>query len=63
MVYWVHVLLVYNWINPLRKSLTIPQTVAATIAVMGLMLALSKAKLRWTPRLRRPARALTVAAP
>jgi uncharacterized membrane protein len=46
MVYWVHVLLVYNWVNPLRKSLTIPQTAAATIAVMGLMLALSELKLR-----------------
>jgi uncharacterized membrane protein len=50
MVYWVHVLLVYNWVNPLRKSLSIGQTAAATLAVMGLMLALSEIKLRWWAR-------------
>lgn len=49
MVYWVHVLLVYNWVNPLRRSLSIAQTVAATLAVMGLMLALSEIRLRWLP--------------
>jgi uncharacterized membrane protein len=53
MVYWVHVLLVYNWINPLRKSLSIPQTAVATVGVMALMAALAEAKLRWAPAIKK----------
>jgi uncharacterized membrane protein len=48
MVYWVHVMLVYGDIaKPLKRKLSIPQAVLATLVVMGLMVALSWAWLRW----------------
>jgi hypothetical protein len=58
LVYWVHVILVYGWMaDRWKKSLDIPQTVAVTAAVIGLMLLLSVARLRWAARKPRPARA------
>jgi uncharacterized membrane protein len=51
MVYWVHVMIVYGgWTQYLRRSLTIPQTVFATVVLTALMLGLSVAKLSFTAR-------------
>jgi hypothetical protein len=67
MVYWVHVVIVYGgWTHPLRRNLTIPQTVFATVLLTAMMVALSAAKLRWTARraarrLRRPVAAVVQA--
>jgi uncharacterized membrane protein len=47
MVYWVHVQLVYSDLFKLKQALNIPQTIAATLVVIALMLALSEAWLRW----------------
>jgi len=47
MVYWVHVQLVYSDVLHLKQKLSVPQTVAATLAVTALMLALSAAWLQW----------------
>ena len=51
LVYWVHVVIVYGgWTRPLRRNLTIPQTVFATVFLTALMVGLSAAKLWWTAR-------------
>src|SRR5262249_50351239 len=51
MVYWVHVMLVYgDIIKHVKGSLTIPQTAAATLAVILLMIGLSAAWLWWKSR-------------
>ena len=51
MVYWVHVVLVYGrLLQPWKKSLSIAQAAAVTIAVTILMLGLSLARLRWMPK-------------
>jgi len=51
MVYWVHVMIVYGgWTKFLRRNLTSPQTVFATLLLTALMVALSAAKLQWTSR-------------
>jgi hypothetical protein len=53
LVYWVHIELVYGrWLYFLKNNLTVAQTVAATISVILLMLAISRAK---TQRHRLPA--------
>jgi uncharacterized membrane protein len=50
-VYWVHVMLVYgDWANPLKRALSIPQTVLATLLVTLSMVALSAAWLWWKAR-------------
>lgn len=42
MVYWVHIMIVYGiFVRPIKRQLSIPQTVLATSVVAGLMLALS----------------------
>ncbi|PWU00532.1 MAG: hypothetical protein C5B51_24960, partial [Terriglobia bacterium] len=47
LVYWVHIELVYGrWLPGLKNNLTVAQTVAATLSVILLMLALSIAKTR-----------------
>ena len=51
LVYWVHVVIVYGgWTRPLRRNLTIPQTVFATLLLTAMMVGLSAAKLWWTAR-------------
>ena len=51
MVYWVHVMLVYgDIIKGLKRSLAIPQTMLATVAVIALMLGLSVAWMWWKAR-------------
>ncbi len=51
MAYWVHVMIVYGpATRAIRRGLDIPQTVAATLAVIGAMVGLSAAKLWWTGR-------------
>ncbi len=51
MVYWVHVMLVYGDLaKPLKRALSIPQTVLATLVVMLAMLALAAAWLWWKAR-------------
>src|SRR5271157_938742 len=45
LVYWVHIELVYGrWLWFLKNNLTVPQTAAAAVLIIGLMLALSTAK-------------------
>jgi uncharacterized membrane protein len=45
LVYWVHIELVYGrWFWFFKNSLTVPQTVAAAVAIILLMLAISTAK-------------------
>jgi peptidoglycan/LPS O-acetylase OafA/YrhL len=51
MVYWVHVMIVYGgWTKYLRRSMSIPQTVFATVLLTAMMVGLSAAKLWWTAR-------------
>ena len=51
MVYWVHVMLVYGDLaKPLKRALSIPQTVLATLLVMLAMVALAAARLWWQAR-------------
>jgi uncharacterized membrane protein len=51
MVYWVHVMMVYgSAVKPIKRSLSIPGSAAATVLVTALMLALSIAWLRWKAR-------------
>ena len=48
LVYWVHVALVYGGVTAaLRRALTVPQAILATVAVILLMVALSELRLRW----------------
>ncbi|HEV3331064.1 MAG TPA: acyltransferase family protein [Bryobacteraceae bacterium] len=47
LVYWVHIELVYGrWLYFFKNNLTVPETVAAALAVILLMLAISTAKTR-----------------
>jgi uncharacterized membrane protein len=42
MVYWVHIMIVYGIVvRPIKRQLSIPQTLLATAVVVGLMVALS----------------------
>ncbi len=51
LVYWVHVVVVYGrWNAPIKRSLDIPQAALATLALIGLMVGLAEAKLRWAGR-------------
>jgi uncharacterized membrane protein len=51
MVYWVHLALVYGDLTKrLQRLLTIPYTALATLSVVGLMVALSAAWIRWKTR-------------
>jgi uncharacterized membrane protein len=51
LVYWVHVMLVYGDIaHPFKAALSIPQTAAAAVAVVALMVALAAARLWWKAR-------------
>ena len=51
MVYWVHVTLVYGIVSkPVKRVLTIPQTVVATAAVIASMVALSAWWVSWKAR-------------
>jgi uncharacterized membrane protein len=51
MVYWVHVMLVYGDIwKPLKRTMSIPQTVFATLVVILLMVGMSAAWLFWKAR-------------
>lgn len=51
MVYWVHVMLVYGDIwKPLKRTMSISQTVVATVIVTLLMIAMSAAWLSWKAR-------------
>jgi hypothetical protein len=51
MVYWVHVMLVYgDIIKPVKRALSVPQTVVATVALIALMLGLSMAWMWWKAR-------------
>jgi uncharacterized membrane protein len=53
MVYWVHVMIVYGAVvRPIKRQLSIPQTVLATAIVTGMMVGLSAAWLWW--KCRRP---------
>jgi len=53
MVYWVHVMLVYGTLlKPIKRTLGIPVTALATLAVMALMVGLSAAWLWWKARRR-----------
>jgi uncharacterized membrane protein len=48
MVYWVHVMMVYGDIfKPLKRALSVPMTVVATLTVTVLMVGLSAAWLWW----------------
>jgi fucose 4-O-acetylase-like acetyltransferase len=58
MVYWVHVMLVYGtWVRPIKRTLSVPLAVLATVVVTLMMIALSALWLRWKAR-----RALSLAA-
>jgi uncharacterized membrane protein len=51
MVYWVHVMLVYGDIwKPLKRTMSVPQTVVATILVTLLMIGMSAVWLAWKAR-------------
>jgi uncharacterized membrane protein len=51
LVYWVHVMLVYgNIVKHFKRSMTIPDTVLSTFAVIALMVGLSAARLAWKAR-------------
>jgi len=51
MVYWVHIMIVYGVVvRPIKRQLSIPQTVLATAVVTAMMVALSVAWLRWKDR-------------
>ena len=51
MVYWVHVMLVYGDIwKPLKRTMSISQTVFATVLVILLMVAMSAVWLSWKAR-------------
>ncbi|HEY2012367.1 MAG TPA: OpgC domain-containing protein, partial [Bryobacteraceae bacterium] len=51
MVYWVHVMLVYgDFLKPLKRGLSIPQTTVATLVVILLMIVMSIAWARWKRR-------------
>jgi fucose 4-O-acetylase-like acetyltransferase len=51
MVYWVHVMLVYGSIvRPIKRQLSVPQSVLATVIVTAMMVALSVLWLRWKAR-------------
>ena len=58
MVYWVHVMLVYGtWVKPIKRTLSVPLAVLATVVVILMMIALSVLWLGWKAR-----RALSLAA-
>ena len=58
LVYWVHVILVYGLMaDRWKRSFSLWQAAAATVAVTGLMLLLAVARLRWAARRPRPVRA------
>jgi len=51
MVYWVHVMIVYgSLVQPIKRTLSIPQAAFATLLVTGMMVALSALWLRWKSR-------------
>jgi uncharacterized membrane protein len=51
MVYWVHVVLVYGgWAKPIKRTMTMPQAIAATVVLTALMVLLAEGKLRWVAR-------------
>ena len=51
MVYWVHVMIVYgSLVQPIKRTLSIPQAALATLLVTGMMVALSALWLRWKSR-------------
>lgn len=51
LVYWVHIELVYGrWLWFWKENLTAAETVAAAVALVGLMLGLSVLKTRWASR-------------
>jgi uncharacterized membrane protein len=53
MVYWVHVVLVYGGLaKPIKRTMTMPQAMAATVLLTALMVLLAEGKLRWTARRR-----------
>ena len=63
MVYWVHLMLVYgDVLKPLKGSLSIPLTTAATLGVMALMVGMSAAWLWWKARRAARRRAMTTVA-
>jgi uncharacterized membrane protein len=48
LVYWVHVVLVYGAIaKPIKRTMTMPQAMAATLLLTASMVLLAEAKLRW----------------
>jgi uncharacterized membrane protein len=58
MVYWVHVMLVYGtWVNAIKRTLSVPMAVLATLIVILMMIVLSVLWLGWKAR-----RALSLAA-
>ena len=51
MVYWVHVVMVYGALaKPIKRTLSIPQAIFATAALIALMVLLSVLKLNWTAK-------------
>lgn len=53
LVYWVHIAMVYGRLaDPLKKALSIPQALGATVLVTALMVLLAAARLRWSARKR-----------
>ena len=49
LVYWVHIELVYGrWFWAWKENLTVGQTTLVSVAIIGLMLALSVARTRWS---------------
>jgi fucose 4-O-acetylase-like acetyltransferase len=62
MVYWVHVMIVYGGLaRPIKRTMSIPMALLATVLVTVLMVALSAAWLRWKAA-RREKRAPAIAA-
>jgi uncharacterized membrane protein len=56
LVYWVHIALVYGYLaNPVKRALTIPQSILATVLVVALMVGLSAGWLAWKRRRKRRA--------
>jgi hypothetical protein len=48
LVYWVHIELIYGrWLGPWKGALTVGQTVAASVALIVMMVLLSAAKTNW----------------
>jgi uncharacterized membrane protein len=51
MVYWVHVMIVYgSLVQPLKRTMSIPQAALATLTVMLMMVAMSALWLEWKKR-------------